>query len=386
MIHLDLEQKTKIPLHRILYSQNKYSKGVTVICIGAMHGNEPAGVLGLEKVIQNITKRNLQLKGNFYALIGNKSAFNKGVRYSDLDLNRLWTKNDIALLKANKYFSDQEHQEQFELYDELKSILSAHSGPFVFVDLHTTSSPTKPFITISDSLNNRSLANKFNVPIVLGIEEYLDGPLLSYINEFGHTSLGFEAGQHDDINSIQRCEAFVWLILERLKLVSKYNFEYTEFNRLLNFKKGFYEIIYRHSIKGKHAFNMIDGFKNFGPIVKNQLLAHSNTTEIKSPYQGLIFMPLYQNQGEDGFFIVRNLSKGWLILSTVLRGLKFHNLLKILPGISTHPDNKYGLIVNKKIASFLTTKVFHLLGYRKKIKIDDQIVFIKRDRKVSDFS
>ena len=39
-------------------------------------------------------------------------------------------------------------------------------------------------------------------PIVLGIEEYLQGPLLSYINTLGYVSLGFESGQHDNKQAI----------------------------------------------------------------------------------------------------------------------------------------------------------------------------------------
>jgi succinylglutamate desuccinylase len=386
MIQLDLEPKSKIPIHRVLYCQNNYAKGLTLICIGAIHGNEPAGIKGLQNVISQLIKNNIALKGNFYALIGNKSAYKKRVRFQDLDLNRLWTKNDIDFLNSHRYFTKQEHKEQYELYDELKSIMTAHDGPFVFIDLHTTSSPTQPFITISDSLNNRYLAKKFNVPIVLGIEEYLDGPLLSYINEFGHTSLGFEAGQHDDKKSILHCEAFVWLIMQKLKLVTKDKFSYNIYSNLLNFEKGFYEIIYRYALKNKDEFRMHHGFNNFNAIRKNQILATNKTNVIKSPSDGLIFMPLYQNQGTDGFFIVRNLSKIWLLLSSVLRGLKFHNLLKILPGISAHPEQKYGLIANKKIAAFLTTKVFHLFGYRKQIKYGDRILFVKRDREISHFA
>jgi hypothetical protein len=97
-------------------------------------------------------------------------------------------------------------------------------------------------------------------------------------------------------------------------------------------------------------------------------------------------MPLYQKQGEDGFFVVRKLSRFWLVLSSVFRNLKFHQLLRLLPGIERHPENEYCLIANRKIALFLTTKIFHLFGYRKRIIVDDKIHFIKRDRKVIPFS
>jgi hypothetical protein len=372
-------------INRILYSQNNNLNDLTLVCIGGIHGNEPAGVYGLQKVVENIIKNKIKLKGNFYALLGNISAFKKNVRFQDLDLNRLWTKQDIEALNISNNFKLKEHKEQYELYTEIKKIISIHSGPFVFIDLHTTSSPTTPFITISDSLNNRSLANKFNLPIVLGIEEYLDGPLLTYINEFGHISMGFEAGSHQDEKSTLYCEAFVWLVMGKLELVDKEKFPLKDFDSLLNVKNGFYEITYKYSIIDHGKFKMISGFNNFDKIIKGQRLAQNKFMDIKSPFNGLIFMPLYQNQGQDGFFIVNKISKLWLLLSSFLRGLKFHELLRILPGIHKNPENEYSLIADKRIALFLTTKVFHLFGYRKKIIKDNRIHFIKRDRKVSVF-
>lgn len=369
-------------IDRILYSQNNNVKGTTLICFGGLHGNEPAGINGLQKVIATIASKQIMLNGNFYAITGNIAALEKGVRFLDTDLNRLWTKTDLAALQSKMPLAHAEQFEQNDILSAIIDILNRHEGPFVFVDFHTTSSATIPFMTISDALNNRNLGKAFNIPIVLGIEEFLDGPLLSYINEFGHTSVGLEAGQHDEETSAWHCEAFTWLVMEHLKLVHKSKFPYQEFKRLLTVENGFYEIIYRYALKNASGFEMIKGFDNFTPIEKNQVLAHHNGTTVKSPFDGLIFMPLYQSQGEDGFFIIRKISKPWLVLSAVLRSLKFHQLLRLLPGIHKHPENDYCLIADKRIAKFLTTKIFHLFGYRKKIIQGDKIHFIKRDRKV----
>ncbi|MFK7783105.1 succinylglutamate desuccinylase/aspartoacylase family protein [Psychroserpens sp.] len=386
-----IEEATKPNIYtsndRIFYSQNNESNATTLICVGGIHGNEPAGVYGLQKVISDIVVNDIKFKGNFYALLGNMKALKASVRYKDFDLNRLWTKNEVASLcnEDEACFEFEEQREQCELYATIKTICNSHNGDFVFIDLHTTSSPTVPFITISDSLNNRTLANKFNIPIVLGIEEYLEGPLLSYINEFGHVSLGFEAGQHDDENSVLYCEAFIWMVMEKIGIISKHEFNYKAFNRMLSVENAFYEIVYRHCLPESNRFKMNPGFKNFKPIMKHQPLAHDGISEIKSPLNGLIFMPLYQKQGEDGFFIIKKLSKFWLVLSAILRRLKFHQLLRLLPGISKHPENEYCLVANRRIALFLTTKIFHLFGYRKKIIVDDNIHFIKRDRKILPF-
>lgn len=77
------------------------------------------------------------------------------------------------------------------MFTLLEDIINSNFGPFYFIDFHTTLSKTLPFITINDVVIDRKFSKFFLVPIALGIEEYLNGPLLSYINELGYVSLGF---------------------------------------------------------------------------------------------------------------------------------------------------------------------------------------------------
>ena len=51
------------------------------------------------------------------------------------------------------------------------------------------------------------------MPIVLGIEEFLNGPLLSYINEMGYVAFGFEGGQHDSPLAYKNHKSFIYLSL-----------------------------------------------------------------------------------------------------------------------------------------------------------------------------
>ena len=133
-------------------------------------------------------------------------------RYIDEDLNRLWTKDKIEAIITKSSVNNEELQLQ-QLFKVLKQILTRNDGPFYFIDLHTTSSQSLPFITINDALINREFSKLFPVPIVLGIEEYLEGALLSYINTLGYVSIGFESGQHTDSRSIENNIAFIQLAL-----------------------------------------------------------------------------------------------------------------------------------------------------------------------------
>lgn len=365
------------------------NNGPTVVLFAGIHGNEKAGVHAADKVIKRINESHIRLKGNLHIILGNINALNKGLRFENVDLNRVWQNDHIVELEARKENFSFEEREQRDILQIIKSILINQPGPFYFLDLHTTSASSVPFITISDSLNNRKFSSNFPLPVVLGIEEYLDGPLLTYINEYGHIALGFEGGAHEAASSIVNCEAFIWKALVHSKCLDKKQLSnYDHYKKVLtdlSCKYQFFAIKYRYELNGQEQFTMKPGFENFEPIKKNDFLAESNGQEIVSPRGGRIFMPLYQELGEDGFFILKRVSKFWLGLSIIARKLKFNHFLRLIPGVRQDPENNYTLIVNPSVARFMTRPIFHLFGYRQQIYKDDKLHFIKRDRKIKEF-
>lgn len=387
-IEIDSFQQ-KISIKRILGNITGKKTSPSVIAIGGIHGNEKAGVFALKNVVDKIKEQGITLSGNFYAISGNLNALKENIRFETEDLNRIWTHDHIDYIRASDHNRNADVSEQIDLYRIIKDILANDQGPFYFIDLHTTSAETTPFITISDSLENRKFIANFSIPAVLGIEEYLDGPLLTFINEFGHIALGFEAGQHDDDQSIVNCEAFLWMTLVASGCLHKGKLSsYDKYKNILSLNgtpQDFYEIDYRYLINDQDDFIMVPGFKNFDSIHKGQIMALANNIEVKAVMNGMIFMPLYQKQGLDGFFIITKISKFWLQLSAVVRKLKLYHLLRVLPGIKKDPTNSYTLIVDPKIAKFLALELFHLFGYRKQVIKDNKLHFIKRDRKISEF-
>ncbi len=165
------------------------------------------------------------------------------------------------------------------MFRTIRTILSNSIGPFYFIDLQTTSSYTIPFITISDSLNNRKFSSNFHLPVILGIEEYLEDPLLTFLNEFGHVSLGFEAGQYDESSSVDYCEFFIWKSLALIGCINKKKIKnYFYLRKRFNYygSSNFYHIAEKHLIHNGDFFEMQEGYTNFQPIRKDELLAHSN--------------------------------------------------------------------------------------------------------------
>ena len=153
----------------------------------------------------------------------------------------------------------------------------------------------------------------------------------------------------------------------------------------IKYKNVYFEIVYKYTIVENENFKMHKGFTNFESITQNQGLAISNGRDLKAPLDGRIFMPLYQELGDDGYFILNKISNVWLYASIFARYVKVNHFLRIIPGVKIDPNSEYGLIVNLKIARFLAKDIFHLLGYRKQIFKNGKLYFIRRDRKISTF-
>ncbi len=344
----------------------------TIVFFAGIHGNENSGIFALQEVFKTIKPFNVQ--GSIYGISGNLKALELNKRFIDEDLNRIWTHDKLDYIK-NKNQLNIEEQEQAELFDNLKKIIIDHSGPFYFIDLHTTSSKTLPFITINDALINRKFSKQFPVPIVLGIEEYLNGPLLSYINELGYVSLGFESGQHDEKNAISNHISFAYLALAFTKILRKEDIpnlseHYKRIIKASENETQISEVVHLHKIQKNEEFKMLNGFESFQDIKKGTKLAISNNQEIISEHNATLFMPLYQEIGDDGFFIIRKIRPFFLSLSAVLRKFRADNLLVLFPGITWEDKRKHVLQVNLKVTKFFAKPIFHLLGYRNK-KIDE---------------
>lgn len=372
-----------IIVDRIIRKIEGTSKGPTVVFFSGIHGNETAGVFALREALKDINAE--QVKGTIYALSGNLKALELRQRFVDQDLNRIWMHPNIDELD-NKEHLNYEEQEQQKLFSILKEILAQNKPPYYFFDLHTTSVNTAPFITINDALINRKFSRMFPVPVVLGIEEYLNGPLLSYINENGYVSIGFESGQHDQLAAVANSVYFINLCLGLTEVMDPADLP--DFKRHFNLLKsstkstiGFFEVIDIHKIETDESFKMINGFENFQLISKGIPLAFSNSKKIESRYNARIFMPLYQDQGYEGFFIIRKIAPALLKLSALLRRFRADGLLVLLPGVSwLDKAKKQALYVNLKTARFMAKSIFHLLGYRSKQSNETHLTLFNRER------
>jgi len=378
----EIDRPVNTTIDRILHKIEGDRSGPVVVFFGGIHGNEKAGVKAIESVLPQLNSS--KIKGRVYGIAGNIAALKKNKRFITKDLNRQWTREKLKSLEK-RIDIENEDAEQKALYRLLLEILDNHNGPFYFIDLHTTSSKTIPFITINDALINRRFSNLFPVPKVLGIEEYLEGPLLSYINQLGYVSLGFESGQHDDELAVNNSIAFINLALVYTEILNPEDAEnLLEYKELLsqsaeNNTKT-YEVTYRHKIESNENFTMCQGYKSFQDVDEGIVIAVSDGVSIALKEKATLFMPLYQKAGEDGYYLIKPIPKFALKLSAILRNIKFDNLLVLLPGVSWYDKTKEILLVNTITAKYLAKQLFHLLGYRSFQLDKNNIKFYNRER------
>ena len=93
--------------------------GPTLICLGGLHGNEPAGVIATRRVLAALRGRESDLKGQIIGVVGNRQALAADQRFLDHDLNRAWHSDRMARLRSESEIATGEDREQIELDDEL---------------------------------------------------------------------------------------------------------------------------------------------------------------------------------------------------------------------------------------------------------------------------
>lgn len=358
--------------------------GPTLLILGGIHGNEPAGVLAAERVLPRIQKRKAELRGEVVLLRGNTRALERKVRYIDADLNRQWAPDSLRVGASGSggLSAMSERLEQRELLVNIREAVSRARGEVYFLDLHTTSAHGKPFATVGDTLRNRRFALQFPVTIVLGLEEQINGTLLEYINNLGAITMGFEAGQHEALTSIDHHEAVIWNATVASGNIQRDDLaELPYFRSLLERAGGgrrVVEVRHRRAIEPEDGFQMEPGFSNFQRVRRGQLLARDRRGEITARETGLILLPLYQALGDDGFFLGREVKEFWLSLSALLRRRQISRYIHLLPGVFRDPYNEDSWIINTRIARFLPLQIFHLLGFRRRRWIDKQLVVSRR--------
>jgi succinylglutamate desuccinylase len=368
---------------RILGSYQQGRPGPLLVVTAGIHGNEPMGAEAVLRVLACLERRETALRGRLLAVAGNLEALARNERYLDEDLNRLWTRDGVARLRAQEPALDsREQRQQRELIEVLEPLLRG-PGEVAVVDLHTSSGRSVPFACMGDTLANRRLAFALPVPVVLGLEETIDGTWLDWVYEHRQIAVAVEGGRHQDPDTADNLEAVVWIALVALGCLAAEDVPDLDAHRrrLAAAVMGtprVLEVRHREELASHDQFRMRDGYASFQEVRRGELLAWRNGAEVRAGEDGRMLLPLYQGKGNDGFFLCREVRPFWLGVSAWLRRLRLDALLPWLPGVRRHPELPDAYVVDPRIARAKPIEIFHLLGFRRQRREADGLVFTRR--------
>lgn len=306
-------------MNRIIGKFEGEERGPLLVVFGAMHGNEPSGVKAIKllfKMLEIEPKRNPGFKfhGKFIGMVGNLAAYKKNRRFIKKDLNRSWTDDSVRRsLKVGSFLLSSEEREIKEILTILKKEVEEYQPQrMIVLDLHTTSAFGGIFTIVNDDPESLEIGSQMKVPVIKGMLKGISGTTLHFFTDKNFpvktTAVTFEGGQHEEPQAVSRNISAIVNCMRSIGCVASGDVENIHDQLLLDYAKNLpnvTELVYTYSIQQGEGFEMLPGFRNFQRVEKGQLLAKNKTGEIRAIESGLILMPLYQKQGSDGFFIIK---------------------------------------------------------------------------------
>lgn len=312
---------------RIIGHYQGQEAGPLVIAIGGIHGNEPAGVQALAQLFELLDEEpqinpGFVFRGELLALRGNVGALARGLRFQDQDLNRIWQDDRIKRLRQEletpftESTATYEEEELLELLNTIEIAIEEYQPTeVVLLDIHTTTAKGGIFTVTGDDMASLQLGAELYAPVIKGMLNGLTGTTLHYFrsNRFGEgiglRAITFEAGSHNDPLSVDRALAATINLLRGCGCVQEADVR-TLHDELLQKHSAnlprLTQLVYVHRIKPEDEFRMQPGYQNFQPVDRNETLGRDKNGPVHAPCAGYILMPLYQEQGDEGFFIVED--------------------------------------------------------------------------------
>jgi succinylglutamate desuccinylase len=301
-------------MERLIGRYGKYGAAKTFIIFAGIHGNEKAGIIALQELLQEFEQANYAFDGTIIGIAGNMKALEQNARFIHKDLNRQWYLSKIRKLGALPYgmLNTVEDVEQKEILELILDIVNDKGKELMLIDLHTTSAKGGCFCITNAHPRSSQLALEIPVPVISGMTSKISGTTLEYFDQLNLPAIAFEAGQHEEPEAVQRIKAALVAIFIKTGCLDQaamqtYQASYTKMKNDYAHLPHHVDVLYRHPVEDEDDFVMNPGYQNFQTIKVGEDLANDKHGKVTSHLNGLILMPLYQKKGNDGFFIVEPL-------------------------------------------------------------------------------
>ena len=305
---------------RVIGRYDRQEPGPLFICLGSIHGNEPAGTEAIRTVLDLLRNEpdvnpGFVFRGRMIGITGNVRALKVGKRFVKFDMNRMLTQEKIREIQNTTEPLYDENAEIAELISTVHAEIADYRPDRIIVlDIHSTSAAGGIFVISTDDPESIRIGSEIQAPVILDFGNKVPGTTLEYFSRENFQediiALVFECGQHNEPLSANRAVAAIINCMRTIGCINAEDVENKHDMLLRAYSEGLPRIarlVERCHVDEGSPFALIREFKNFEPLLAGQVVAYIKDIPITAHHDGLILLPRLQDQGEDGFFIVKPL-------------------------------------------------------------------------------
>jgi succinylglutamate desuccinylase len=263
-------------------------KGPTSIILAGTHGDEVCGVQIFEKILPLLKIE----KGRVLFGFGNPLAIEKGERFVEANLNRMFKEKSLLSEKEKSSYEYRRAQFLKKYLDQADALLDVHAS---FV------AESEAFIICER--HSLKIANYLPFDTVLsGLDELQPGGTDYYMNKIGGFGICVECGFLGDPFSAQRAEKSIFSFLiarghiggvldpcAKSRILKAYKLYFTKTNK----------------------FRLAKPFKDFETIAAGRVIGADGEEEIRAQKDSIILFARDRNQSNDeAFLLAENLVAG----------------------------------------------------------------------------
>ena len=288
-----LRPHPNIPSVWTLEAPSRADDGPTVGVIGALHGNETAGLRAIERIVAEPSPLLERMRrGKLVLVHGNPRATEQKRRYSrgGADINRLFGYSYVDDLAPEAW--TYEHHRALELRPLLESLDA-------LIDLHSASQPTVPFAVSDRAPGAIALARKTGCRVTYG----WDGPgmLMEHVSigmfvAQGKPALSVECGQHDDPDTPKQAEDVLTRFLGALGVT----------DHDTSAGSGTAYEMFGRVVKPTREFELTREFSSFDRLAPGDVLGAGEGVTISVDREAYLLLPTPKaSRGEDIVYLAR---------------------------------------------------------------------------------
>jgi len=258
--------------------------GNDVVIIAGVHGNETCGIRAFEEILPTLAID----AGRVTFVLGNPKAIERGVRFIDANLNRLF--------KSDESISDtQKSSYEYARSRELMPLLA--QADFV-LDVHSSGTVGSTPFAICDK---RRVTETRDLPFPIlsyGWDTLEPGGTDDFVTGRGGYGVCVECGYHDDAEAIVRARVSMYAFLALSGAIQNPP------GGGQGYAQQEIEVLHIH--KTATNFTPTRFFSDFERVSSGLLLGRDGEAEITAPFDGVVvFVRTRQAPGEEAFIFGR---------------------------------------------------------------------------------